>query len=153
MNVRPNFLPNQQFVSLAPVLQEHLGRIAASITPENFAGLCGPQIRRILEKAFAEARADAGSIWIVDAQRENLVVSLNMGADADKLIGFRQPVRSGIVSMVLANEHGFLENQVYKNAAHSRSVDDYLHTTTFAMVAAPFYLLGACRGVNCCKYA
>ncbi len=46
---RANFLPEQRFLPLRPVLQEHLTKVGAAISPENFLSVCdemlleGPQ--------------------------------------------------------------------------------------------------------------
>jgi hypothetical protein len=65
-------------------------------------------------------------------------------------MGFQQPVSQGIVSLVVASEHAFVENQVYKNAKHSKGLDQKLHKTTYAMVAVPLYFLNEVRGVISC---
>src|SRR5438309_10138316 len=65
-------------------------------------------------------------------------------------MGFKQPVSQSIVSLVFASEHAFCENQVYKNAKHSATLDKKLHKTTYAMIAVPFYFLNQVRGVISC---
>lgn len=148
--VRPNFLPDKRLLPLRSALDEHLGKIAASITPEIFPGLCDAMILKIMNDAFSAVSAQEGSIWIIDQARQNLVVSYNSGARADEIVGFKQPLSASIVSMVVANEHGFVENEVFKNSVHSPKLDERLKTVTYAMIAAPFYYLNACRGVISC---
>src|SRR5256885_3098485 len=65
-------------------------------------------------------------------------------------MGFKQPVSKGIVSLVVASEHPFVENQVYKNAKHSKTLDEKLRKTTYAMIAVPLYFLNEARGVISC---
>jgi hypothetical protein len=147
---RLNILPDQRLLDVRPALQEYLRRIGQSITPENLADLVDPVILGLLSDSFARAGAHEGSIWILDASREFLVNAYNTGPNASKIVGFRQPIREGIISMVLATEQGFVENVVYRNENHSKLLDNQLGMVTYAMIAVPFYFLSDCRGVISC---
>jgi hypothetical protein len=52
--------------------------------------------------------------------------------------------------MVFSSEQPFLENEIWKNSHHSKLLDSMLKLQTNAMIAVPFYFLGACRGVLSC---
>jgi hypothetical protein len=145
--IRPSFLPNERFLPLRSILQDHLQRIADAITPENFPGICTDPIWWLLKNSFKQAGADEGSIWIVDSEQKDLVISYNSGPKAANLIGFRQSLGEGIVSLVFANEQSFVEKEVYRNTHHSGKLDDELGVTTYAMMVVPFYFLNECRGV------
>jgi len=147
---RANFLPEPRFVPLRPALQEHLAKLGAAVTPENFLSICDEMLLKLLKEAFARISADEGSIWLLDPEKQNLVVAFNSGPDTDKIMGFKQPTTKGIVSLVVASEHAFVENQVYKNAKHSATLDKKLHKTTYAMIAVPLYFLNEVRGVISC---
>lgn len=149
-NTRANFLPDPRFVALRPALQEHLASMARGITPENFVSLCDGLVLALLHDSFRQIGASEGSIWLLDADKQHLVVAHNSGPDAAKIIGFKQPVSEGIVSMVVATEQGFAESEVFKNKKHSPTLDRTLGKTTYAMVVVPFYLLGQVRGVISC---
>ena len=147
---RANFLPEQRFVPLRPALQEHLAKLGAAITPENFLSICDEMVLKLLKETFARISANEGSIWLLDAEKQHLVVAYNSGPNTEKIMGFKQPVSRGIVSLVVASEHAFVENQVYKNAKHSATLDKKLHKTTYAMIAVPLYFLNEVRGVISC---
>lgn len=147
---RANFLPEPRFVPLRPALQEHLAKLGAAVTPDNFLSICDEMVLKILQEAFARIGADEGSIWLLDQEKQHLVVAYNSGPNSEKIMGFKQPVTKGIVSLVVASEHAFVENQVYKNAKHSATLDKKLQKTTYAMVAVPFYFLNEVRGVISC---
>ncbi len=147
---RANFLAHERFVALRPTLQEHLASMARGITPTNFLSLCDGLVLSLLHDSFRQIGASEGSIWLLDPEKEHLVVAHNSGPDAAKIIGFKQPVSEGIVSMVVATEQGFAENEVYRNKKHSPTLDRTLGKTTYAMVVVPFYLLGQVRGVISC---
>jgi hypothetical protein len=150
MATRTNFLPNESFVALRLTLQEHLSQMARHITPANFPGICDQRIFNLLGESFQRCGADEGSIWILDAAKENLVISYNSGPNAEKITGFTQTLKEGIVSMVLTNEQSFAEKEVYKNARHSKKLDETLKVATYAMIVVPFYFLKECRGVISC---
>lgn len=147
---RANFLPEPRFVPLRPALQEHLAKLGAAVTPDNFLSICDEMVLKLLQEAFARIAADEGSIWLLDQEKQHLVVAYNSGPNSEKIMGFKQPVTKGIVSLVVASEHAFVENQVYKNAKHSATLDKKLQKTTYAMVAVPFYFLNEVRGVISC---
>jgi hypothetical protein len=149
-STRANFLPEPRFVPLRPALQEHLAKLGAAVTPENFLSICDEMLLKLLKDTFARISADEGSIWLLDQEKQHLVVAYNSGENTAKIMGFKQPTTKGIVSLVVASEHAFVENQVYKNAKHSATLDQKLHKTTYAMIAVPLYFLNEVRGVISC---
>jgi len=144
------FIAQQRFLELRPALQEQLRKMAGAITPANFSDLCDPQITRLIERTFASVQATEGSIWLVDAVRENLVIAYNNGPNAKKVVGFRQPLSKGLVSLTFANEQALVENEVYKNADHDHELNQRLQQTTYAMIVVPFYFADQLRGVITC---
>ena len=147
---RANFLPDERFAAMRPALQEHLDKMSKGITPDNFLSLCDDLMLSLLHDAFRQVGADEGSIWLLNPEKSHLVITHNNGPDSARIVGFKQPLSEGIVSMVAATEHAFAENEVYKNKKHSATLDRQLGKTTFAMIVVPFYLLGAVRGVISC---
>ena len=149
-SVRANFLPEQRFIPLRPVLQEHLAKIGDAISPANFLSICDEILLKLLTESFQRVSADEGSIWLLDEGKQNLVVAYNSGPNADKIVGFKQPLNKGIISLVVASERAFIESNVYKNAKYSADLDEKLHNTTYAMIAVPLYFLNHVRGVISC---
>src|SRR2546423_14737260 len=149
-STRANFLPEQRFVPLRPALQEHLAKLGQAVTPENFLSICDEMLLKLLKETFTRIGADEGSIWLLDQEKQHLVVAYNSGPNTEKIMGFKQPVSKGIVSLVVASEHAFVENQVYKNAKHSKTLDEKLKKMTYAMIAVPLYFLNEARGVISC---
>jgi hypothetical protein len=144
-------LPEPAFAELKPLLCERLQRLRNTIGFQQFSSLLEPLLRHVLEQGFAEAQADEGTLWVLDDMQENLVPAFNNGSNAGEWVGcFKQPVNEGLVSMVFANEQPFLENDVWKNPAQSKRLDALLRTQTQSMIAVPFYILRACRGVISC---
>jgi len=144
-------LPAAAFVPLVPELKRHLAMVAESITGLNFAALLDGNMKRLIGDAFERVKASEGSIWLSDSKQEYLMVAFNTGPYAGKEIQhFKQSLTAGIVSMAFSNEQSFLENEVYKNSQHDKTLDSKLQVKTQAMIVTPFYFLGACRGVLTC---
>jgi len=153
MAARPNFVADERFLALRSALDERLGQVRASIRPELFAGLCTPVMLRVLGDALQKVGASEGSVWLLDENRQNLVIAYNTGPRAAEIVGkVKQPLTEGIVSMVVASEQSFVENEVYKNRQHSKLVDRQFDQVTEAMIVVPFYLLKHCRGVVSCVH-
>ena len=49
---RANFLPEPRFVPLRPALQEHLAKLGAAVTPENFLSICDEMLLKLLRETF-----------------------------------------------------------------------------------------------------
>lgn len=146
-----SLLPDPAFRDLRPVLAERLNQLAAAVRGEQFASLFDPVMRQTVERGFAAAGAHEGTVWLLDETEENLVAAYNTGPQAAQWVGqFKLPLRAGLISMVFASEQPFLENEVWRNALQSKLLDSMLQVQTCAMIAVPFYLLRACRGVVSC---
>jgi hypothetical protein len=143
-----NILPNPALLLHKADLGNQLQEIAARIRADQFADLLDPVVRRTLERGFADAGADEGTIWLLDQTGQNLVPVFNTGPDAGRFVGqFKQPLGTGLISMVFASEQPFLENDVGRNERQSKLLDSLLQVQTCAMVAVPFYFQRQCRGV------
>ncbi|PTY01402.1 hypothetical protein DB346_13115 [Verrucomicrobia bacterium LW23] len=148
---RLKFLPDERLAQLKPTLDEHIQQVAESITPENFNQLADVLIRHVLETGVRLARAHDILVWLVDETKEHLVPCYGVGPIGRRLIlKHKQPLREGIVSMVMMSEQPFIENEVYKHQSHSKIVDDMLRQRTYAMIVVPFYFVRQCRGVISC---
>src|SRR5947207_8690631 len=149
-STRANFLPEQRFVALRPALQEHLSKLGVAVTPENFLSICDEMLLKLLKETFDRIGANEGSIWLLDQEKQHLVVAYNSGPNTEKIMGFKQPVSKGIVSLVVAREHALVENQLSKNAKHSKDLDEKLHKTRYAMIAVPVFCRDEVRWVIEC---
>jgi hypothetical protein len=147
---RANFLPEQRFLPLRPALQEHLTKVGDAVKPENFISICDEVVLKFLRDTFERIGAHEGSVWLIDHEKRALVATFNSGPNSEKIVGFENPLSAGIISLVVASENAFVENQVYKNANHSNVLGRKLGKTTYAMIAVPLYFLNQVRGVISC---
>lgn len=151
MNTRCTILPDPRLEEIRTALREILGRVGQSIEPGNFASWLDPLMQQVLGRGFADAHAHEGTVWLVDSAEENLVPAFNTGPRAATFTGkFQQPLNSGLISMVFATEQPFVENDVGRNAQHSKQLDTLLQVQTHALIAVPFHFLKSCRGVISC---
>src|SRR5260370_37919377 len=123
MSSRVSFLPDERFLSLRSALKERLHKMSDVLTPENISGILDVRIENVLRDAFDRVGADEGSLWLLDAQKENLVIAYNTGAHASEIVGFKQPINSGIVSTSLASEQGFAKTEAYPHQFHTPMLD------------------------------
>src|SRR5450432_1932786 len=70
---RANFLPEQRFLPLRPALQEHLAKVGAAISPENFLSICDEMLLKVLRDTFERIAANEGSICLVVASENAFI--------------------------------------------------------------------------------
>jgi hypothetical protein len=151
LSKRIQLLNDERVDAVRPVLRERMAVVAESLVSGAFPSIFDSSMRWVIGSAFQQAGADEGMIWLADAACEYLVPVHNTGPEAKKIVGkFRQPLSEGLISMVFATERAFAESRVDQNVKHSKLLDSRLGVRTYAMIAAPLYFLGACRGVVSC---
>ena len=77
----------------------------------------------LLREAFLEVGGCEGSVWLADKDEKNLVAVYNSGEDAASLVGFEQPVGSGIISMVFVQQQPYCENDIGTSHGHDDTLD------------------------------
>jgi hypothetical protein len=148
---RWTILPDPRFADLRAELIQRLRLASNSVQPENFSSLLDPLMEDVLRSGFDQASAHEGSVWLLDSEGKHLVPAYNTGPHAAEFVGrYRQPFNSGLIGMVLASEQPFVENEVFKNSRQNKGLDQLLGMQTYALIAVPFYVLKACRGVISC---
>jgi hypothetical protein len=151
MDGRLTVLPQERIVAVRPLIEAQLRDAASLITGEKFAELFDGSMRALLTEGFRRAGAEEGTLWLLDEAREALVPRFNSGPNAEGFVGiFRQSLRAGMISMVVALEQPICENEVQQNRQQDKSLDTKLQLQTCAMLAVPFYYVGELRGVLSC---
>ena len=145
---RLTVLPDERFLALRPVLRERLREAARSLAGGAFTEFFDRAMRSLLVDGFGRTGAHEGTVWLLDEAREALVPRFNSGPNAAEFVGsYRQSLRSGMISMVVAMEQPICENDVFKNEQQDKTLDQKLAVRTWAMLAVPFYYVGELRGV------
>jgi hypothetical protein len=153
--MRFNLLPAPMFLNQIGVLEERILAAADLVNADTFLDFADKVAIAALNRAFRAARADEGTIWLADRTEEVLTPVYNNGVRAEEWVGkFRQPMGTGIISMVFAAEQPFCENDVWRNSTQDPALDQRLAVQTESMIAVPFYFARECRGViSCVKLA
>ncbi len=133
---------------LRPVIDARVKATAELVGEGAFDEFFDRTMRAHLVDALAGAQAHEGTVWLLDKTRSFLVPRFNSGPHAESFVGsFRQSLRSGMISMVVATEQPVCENDVRENQQQDKSLDQKLGLATCAMLAVPFYFAGELRGV------
>ncbi len=148
---RLNFLKNSSFSQYGTDVESHIESWIASSRPTDIASLLDHACLDVLTQTFEHIGGSEGTVWLSDASGQQLTAVLNSGPDAKEIVGFEQPIGSGIVSMVYCQQQPYCENEIgTETAAHDDTLDRQIHKSTHAMVAIPFYFAFGLRGVISC---
>jgi len=115
------------------------------LRPSEAAGLITPAMSECFADLLVRARADGGTLWLLCPGTGALEAVFN--PLEPEIAGKRQPLVSGIVSLVLANGESVCVSGVGDHRNHSPAIDIVLGKTTHGMIAVPFVLGGVVRGV------
>ena len=149
MNELGQPLPDPRFDELRLTLRQRLEQLVTEIRPAGLGQLLDTTLGQVLADGFQQSGAHEGTLWWLEG--EDLVPAFNTGPHAERMVArFRQPLSSGLICMVFATEQPFIENAVHNNTRQSKLLDQLLQVQTWALMAVPFVLLGACRGVLSC---
>lgn len=144
-------IPNERVAALQPLIEAQFRDVAARAAAEDFENIFDSSMRGLLVDGFALAGAHEGTVWLLDEAREFLVPRFNSGPSASAFVGsFRQTVKSGMISMIVATEQSICENEVCLSSVQDKTLDERLKLETWAMIAVPFYFAGELRGVISC---
>lgn len=143
-------LRNAEFNRLGDDLVEHLESWIGGRAPTDLIGLFDGAAISLLREAFAHVGGCEGTIWLADSAGRYLVASYNSGNEADSIIGFEQPIGSGIISMVFSQQQPYCENDINSSNGHDDTLDRKMSKQTTALLAVPLYFAFGLRGVISC---
>jgi len=124
---------------------ECLRRSLEILQPAEAVGLVTPVMAACFSDLLDHARADGGTLWLLCPGVAALEAVFNpMEPD---IAGKRQPLASGIVSLVLATGEPACVSRVAAHVRHSPAIDIALGKTTHSLIAVPLVLAGSVRGV------
>ena len=145
---RLTVLPDGRLSTLRPVLSARMKDAAELLGEGAFDEFFDATMRSLLVAGLQSAGAHEGTVWLVDHSRTNLVPRFNNGPNASEFVGrFRQTLRAGMISMVVATQQPICENEVHKNQRQDRTLDQRLGLVTCSMLAVPLQFAGEVRGV------
>ncbi len=102
----------------------------------------------VLRDAVVASGADQGALWLVDDWKHELRPCFSSAADSDRFLQeIRQPLSSGLISMVFFTEDAICESHVASRSELCWDIDSRLGAGTQAMVAIPIFFAQRCRGI------
>ena len=149
VGVRTRILREPSLQSKGGDVISHIESWIDTCSTTDLASLLDEACVTLLSRAFDRVGGCEGTVWLYD-QQDNLEAVYNSGAEADSLVGFKQPVGSGIISMVYAQQQPYCENSIQASSGHDDTLDRKIEKHTSAMIAVPFYFAFGLRGVVSC---
>jgi hypothetical protein len=148
--VETRLLRHPELARRGSELASHVDSWLAQRLPRDLAGLFDSACIGLLREAIERVGGCEGTIWLSDGSSGSLVAVYNSGVQADALVGFEQPIGSGIISMVHSQQQPYCENEIKANHGHDDTLDRKIQKHTVAMIAVPFYFALGLRGVISC---
>lgn len=107
-----------------------------------------PLLQNILENAVSILNCEAGSLFLVDEQTDDLVFKVTVGPPASaELIGQRVPAGSGIVGRAAQSRAAVIENQAQTSPDHFVATDQQTGFTSKSLLAVPLLFKDQVIGV------
>lgn len=107
-----------------------------------------PLLQKILDSAVAILNCEAGSLFLVDEQTDELVFRVTVGPPASaSLVGQRLPPGTGIVGEAVHTRRGVISNNVKETATWSASTDKKTGFVTRTLLAVPMQVKERVIGV------
>jgi GAF domain-containing protein/multidrug efflux pump subunit AcrA (membrane-fusion protein) len=111
----------------------------------------------LMQKIFSEIittlDAQAGSLWLIDAKKGDLVCEVADGPDGgSKIVGLRIPVGTGVVGWVAQKSKSTIVYDTTKDSRFSKTADRKTGFVTKSMICAPLKIgdtvIGAVQVIN-----
>jgi len=148
MSERFAVLNDDRLNAIRPIITARLHEAAGLVGGGAFEEFFDGTMQALLRDGLDRIHAHEGTVWLLDPTRSFLMPRFNTGPNASEFVGkFRQTLRSGMISMVVATEQPICENEVHKNQQQDKTLDRQLGLRTCAMIAVPFYFTDEMRGV------
>lgn len=106
-----------------------------------------PLLQNILENAVGILNCEAGSLFLVDEQTDELVFQVTVGPVASNLIGKRLPPGTGIVGRAVQTRGPVIENEDQNSASRFKGVDQQTGFSSRSLMAVPLQVKDRIIGV------
>ncbi len=107
----------------------------------------GPLLQNILENAVGILNCEAGSLFLVDEQTDELVFKATVGPVAANLIGQRLPAGTGIIGRAVQTRGPVIENEDQRSASRFKGVDQQTGFVSRSLMAVPLQAKDKVTGV------
>jgi signal transduction histidine kinase/putative methionine-R-sulfoxide reductase with GAF domain len=106
-----------------------------------------PLLQNILDSAIAILNCEAGSLFLVDEQTDELVFKVTYGPVAANLVGQRLPAGSGIVGRAVQMRTPLIENEAQRSPKHFAAIDEQTGFVSRSLLAVPLQIKDRVLGV------
>ena len=107
-----------------------------------------PLLQNILENAVSILNCEAGSLFLVDEQTDDLIFKVTVGPPASaELVGQHIPAGSGIVGRAAQSRMAVIENQAQASPDHFIATDQQTGFTSKSLLAVPLLFKDQVIGV------
>jgi len=105
-----------------------------------------PLLKNLLESAVSILNCEAGTLFLIDEQTDELVFRVTVGAGAT-LVGQRLPAGSGVVGKAVTTREAVIVNEVQASPAWNARPDQQTGFVTRAILAVPMEVKDRIIGV------
>ncbi|MBI3184400.1 MAG: GAF domain-containing protein [Myxococcales bacterium] len=102
--------------------------------------------RQLLRRMVRAFKAEAASLWLVDANGERIVCEASVGPAGEQLARFSVPIGTGIVGEVISGGIGQIVSNARAHAAFNSSADKQTGFQTRSMICSPLPGIGRAIG-------
>lgn len=106
-----------------------------------------PLLQNILENAVGILNCEAGSLFLVDEQTDELVFRVTVGPVATNLIGKRLPPGTGIVGRAVQTRNAVIENEDQNSKSRFTGIDQQTGFVSRSLMAVPLQVKDRVIGV------
>lgn len=106
-----------------------------------------PLLQNMLESAVSILNCEAGSLFLVDEQTNELVFKVTVGPVAANLVGQRLPPGSGIVGRAVQTREPVIENEAQHSPNHFIATDEQTGFVSRSLLAVPLQVKDRVLGV------
>lgn len=106
-----------------------------------------PLLQNILENAVGILNCEAGSLFLVDEETDELVFRVTVGPVASNLIGKRLPPGTGIVGRAVQTRRTVIENEDQNSQSRFKGIDQQTGFVSRSLMAVPLQVKDRVIGV------
>lgn len=130
-------------------LEKQIGRLRTLLEASNVLNSAldiGEVLNNILRLMVDVVQAEAGTLWVVEEETDDIRAACAIGPSSDVILGIRLNRGEGIVGRAIASSKGHLVEDAAKDAAWASRVDSESGFVTRSMMTIPLTVKGTSIG-------
>jgi len=106
-----------------------------------------PLLQNILENAVSILNCEAGSLFLVDEQTDEMIFTVTVGPVAGNLLGMRLPPGSGIVGRAVDSRGAVIDNDAQSSGSRHAETDQQTGFVSRSLLAVPLLVKDRVIGI------